>query len=99
MFHSTSSRDFRNDAADAGRHLADTASYEAHRLGDQARAWLDRQSTSAHDAALALRNQAGALGHHTQRYVRDEPVKSVLMAAALGALITGVAWMVSRHRL
>jgi hypothetical protein len=81
-----------SDARDAaGRRAAD--------LADQARAWWERGSGIAHSQAGAMRLQAHRLSEGTQRYLRDEPVKSALAAMALGALVAGVAWWVARRRL
>lgn len=43
-----------------------------------------------HRAADAVRNEAAAIGEQTGRFVREEPVKSIAIAAALGAVLTGL---------
>lgn len=43
-----------------------------------------------HRAADAICHEARALSEQTRGYVRDEPVKSIAMAAALGAVLTSL---------
>ena len=77
----------------------DAASRRAADLADQARAWLDRGSDLAQSQADAVRMRAYRVSQGTQRYLRDEPVKSAMTAMALGALVAGVAWWITRRRL
>lgn len=51
------------------------------------------------DAGTAVREQATRAGDNTVAYIRDEPVKSVLIAAAAGAVATVVlTWMTQSRR-
>jgi len=43
-----------------------------------------------HRTADAVMQEAHALSERTGRYVRDEPAKSIALAAALGAVLTGL---------
>lgn len=52
----------------------------------------------ARHAASIVRDQAAAAKERTARYVADEPMKSVLLAAAAGALITGLAMFFGSRR-
>jgi ElaB/YqjD/DUF883 family membrane-anchored ribosome-binding protein len=85
------------DAVGVARDASDLATREATRAGDLARDWWKRNSQVAMDAAGAVKQEAVALTDNTQRYVRDEPAKSLLIAAAAGALITGLFMMASRR--
>jgi ElaB/YqjD/DUF883 family membrane-anchored ribosome-binding protein len=80
------------------RPLADAAAQEAARVGDMVRDWVDRQSEHARNTAAAVRDEAYAAKARTERYVSDEPLKSVLIAAAAGALITGLVMFATRSR-
>ena len=88
--------DLQAAAADGARQVSDAAAKEATRLSDMLREWLARQSETAQGAATAVRERAVAATESTQRYVRDEPVKAVLMAAAAGAVITGLFMLATR---
>ncbi len=76
---------------------ADTVAQEASRFGELARSWWTRNATAVRDAAGSMREGASALGSRTRLYVKDEPVKSVVVAAAFGAALTGLLlWLFHR---
>jgi len=69
------------------------------RIGRQARGY-------AHDGADAVRQTAGEIRERSLRavdttrgYVRDEPLKSLLIAAAVGAVVIGLVELVRTRRL
>jgi ElaB/YqjD/DUF883 family membrane-anchored ribosome-binding protein len=72
---------------------SDTIAQEANRFGELARSWWNRNADFLRDAAGAMRDEASAFGSRTRLYVKDEPVKSVLAAAIVGAAITGLLMM------
>jgi ElaB/YqjD/DUF883 family membrane-anchored ribosome-binding protein len=86
----------KQGAMDGAREASDTAAREAARIGELARDWWTRNAQVAMNAAGTVKQEAAALTENTQRYVRDEPVKSMLVAAAAGALITGLIMMAAR---
>ena len=88
----------KDQASQSARHISDAASQEAARVGDLVRTWVERQSDQARHAAATVRNEAVAAKHRTERYVSDQPMKSMLIAAATGALITGLVMMATSHR-
>ena len=98
--------EFRNsDNADAHLDLAsrttdarEIAEREAKRIGDMARDWWQRNSRSALDLADTVKHEAAVAGDRTRNYVRDEPMRSVLMAAAAGAVLTGLMLFFGRRR-
>jgi ElaB/YqjD/DUF883 family membrane-anchored ribosome-binding protein len=87
-----------DSASTAARDLSDAAAKEAARVGDMVRGWIERQSDHARLTASMVRDEAVAAKRRTERYVADEPMKSVLIAAAAGALITGVVLYATRRR-
>lgn len=78
---------FENHTAEASRELHAAASNGVRSLTDNAQHLRDQ----ARHAAGVVREQALAAKQRTSRYVSEEPVKAVLVAAAVGALITGLA--------
>jgi ElaB/YqjD/DUF883 family membrane-anchored ribosome-binding protein len=85
---------FENDTAEATRELHIAAHNSVRSLTDSANVLRDQ----ARHAANIVRDQALAAKERTSRYVAEEPVKSVLVAAAVGALITGLAIFLGSRR-
>jgi len=77
----------------AAAAMGDAAVQEAHRFGEMAKAWWHHNADLVREAAGTVREGAGALSERGQRYVRDEPVKSVVIAAAVGAAVTGLVML------
>jgi ElaB/YqjD/DUF883 family membrane-anchored ribosome-binding protein len=52
------------------------------------------------DGSKMLRDNATRLGDSTTRYIQEEPLKAVLIAAAAGAALVGLVSLLSRsnHR-
>jgi ElaB/YqjD/DUF883 family membrane-anchored ribosome-binding protein len=73
---------------DLTRHALDTASDMS-----------DRVARAAHQSIDTLRHQASRVGDQTVGYVRDEPVKSLLAAVAVGAVAALLlGWLGSSRR-
>ena len=53
--------------------------------------------TSASDAAAAAQRQLGQYAHATSRYVTEQPVKSALIAAAIGAAVAALVLALRRR--
>jgi ElaB/YqjD/DUF883 family membrane-anchored ribosome-binding protein len=87
----------RDHARTAAHEIGDAASREAARVGEMVRQWVERQSDAARHAVGTVRDEATHLADRTQAYVRDEPVKSVLAAAAAGALLTALVVFATRR--
>lgn len=81
----------------AASAMTDAVAQEAHRFGEMAKSWWQHNAEAVREAAGTVREEAGALSERGQRYVRDEPVKSVLIAAAVGAAVTGIAMLALRR--
>jgi ElaB/YqjD/DUF883 family membrane-anchored ribosome-binding protein len=69
------------------------------RIASQAEDLAHRSAEALMDRGYQLRDRAVDFGDRGVRYVRDEPIKSVLIAAAAGAaLIAVLALLGSRRR-
>lgn len=79
--------DLRSTASDSAREVREAAERDAARFAEIAREWWHRNAMSANEAAQAVRGETAALSRRTESYVRDEPMKSVLIAAAVGAFV------------
>lgn len=92
-------------AEEAHRHLAE----EAHQLADRAKPVIDRLAKqaetlarrgidSARDSSQQLRDRAARATDSTVNYIKDEPVKAMLIAAATGAALMALVSLLSRSR-
>src|SRR5215468_10915795 len=81
----------------AVNQATDTIAQEANRFGELAKAWWNRNADLLRDAAGTMRDEAAAFSTRTRLYVKDEPVKSVLVAAAVGAALTGLLMLAMKR--
>ncbi|HKX42897.1 MAG TPA: hypothetical protein VJO99_17200 [Burkholderiaceae bacterium] len=106
---STSSSYGSSSSTSSGGDALDRLSDRAEAAVDRAGPMLDRLSSrtqeSMHrgvdamrDASDRLRERAGRASDMTVGYIQQEPVKSVLIAAAVGAAVFGIAGLVTRWR-
>lgn len=65
---------------------------------DRAKSWVDDQAGSVQDGIQAARDKASDVTGQISDYARDEPVKALLIAAAVGAGLMGLLSMMSRSR-
>ena len=79
--------ELRAQASDSARDVRAAAERDAARFAEIAREWWHHNARSATDAADAVRGETAAWSRRTETYVRDEPMKSVLIAAAVGAFV------------
>lgn len=63
---------------------------------DQAKGWVDDQAGRVQDGVLAARDKAYDLSDQIVSYTRDEPVKALLIAAAVGAGLMGLLGLIAR---
>jgi len=82
MTHTT---DAMNAVADEAGRLTDQASKAAHRGVD-----------ALNDASHQVRDRVLQATDNTVNYIREEPVKAALMAAATGAALMGLICLMSR---
>ena len=73
---------------------ADVAIQNTQRFANQAR---DGVSQSLLSAGKQVRDNANMVSDRTITYIRDEPVKSMLIAAAAGAALVALARVMARH--
>jgi ElaB/YqjD/DUF883 family membrane-anchored ribosome-binding protein len=86
----TISRDAARAADDVSRHVRDAAG--------SAREAVRETSRGTRNLGEAAMNRVAATGERAQDYVRDEPLKGVLMAAAIGAALTSLIMIATRRR-
>ncbi len=90
----TTSEDTRRLADDTLEQLHGTLGRTKARMSDAAVRGAER----VRDLTDGMRDQMDRAGERTVGYVRDEPVKSLLMAAGVGALLALAVAMVARNR-
>lgn len=79
--------------SDARAQTGDTLRQLAHNTEDLAHRSLDL----VRDRADQLRERSYQVKDATTHYIQDEPVKSMLIAAAVGATLMGLVAMFSRN--
>lgn len=87
-----------DDLQNAGRSVIARAGERAAQLKENARDLVRRSSDTMLDKASALREGAQQMTERTSAYVRDEPARSMLAAAALGATIAVAVMLVMSNR-
>jgi ElaB/YqjD/DUF883 family membrane-anchored ribosome-binding protein len=97
-FRSSPGADARPDLSSPTPEARELASRDAARIGEMAREWWQRHARSALDLAGSVKHEAAVAGDRTRGYVRDAPLRSVLMAAAAGAVLTGLMIFFGRRR-
>jgi len=68
------------------------------KVSSQAEAAARRGMDAVRDTSQQLRERAVQASDMTVAYVKDEPVKAMLIAAATGALLMGIISMMGRSR-
>ncbi len=68
------------------------------KVSSQAEAAARRGMEAVRDTSQQLRERAVQASDMTVAYVKDEPVKAMLIAAATGALLMGIISMMGRSR-
>lgn len=84
--------------ADKLAHAIDEAVPPLKRAADQAADLARRGVDAITEGSQALRRQALQASDSTRDYIRDEPVKSVLIAAATGAALMALVGLLTRSR-
>ena len=65
---------------------------------DQAKSWVDDKVVRVQDRVQATRDTANDLTNQVVDYTRQEPVKALLIAAAVGAGLVGLLGLIARAR-
>lgn len=82
-----------NRFIDQATHTADAAINSTQRMANQA---MDGVSHSLQTARKQVVHGANQASDKTVAYIRNEPVKSVLIAAAAGAVLVALARFIGR---
>ena len=78
--------------------LHDQAAPLLSRVSSQAEAAARRGIEAVRDTSQQLRDRALRASDTAVGYVKDEPIKAMLIAAATGALLMGIVALMSRSR-
>jgi len=100
---------YADDAAGpAGRALESTKQFAAQAVDKAGEKVRDlrygatdiarKSAASVSDATAAAQRQLGQYAQATGRYVSEQPVKSALIAAAVGAAVAGLVLAMRRNR-
>jgi ElaB/YqjD/DUF883 family membrane-anchored ribosome-binding protein len=82
----------------AAHSLRDRVEPTVARLASQAETLARRGLDAVRDSANQVRDRATSYSDSTVRYVKDEPVKAVLIAAAAGAAIVTLLSLIQSAR-
>lgn len=78
--------------------MRDQAAPVLNKMSTQAEAAAKRGIEAVRDTSQQLREKAMQASDMTVAYVKDEPIKAMLIAAATGALLMGIVSMLGRSR-
>ena len=84
--------------ADSAQDLRNEVTPLINRASDQASALARRGVNAVRDSTQHLRDTAQRATDGTVMYIKDEPLKSMLIAAATGAALMALVGMLSRSR-
>ena len=88
--------DALNDLSGRADNLRNDAKPVIDRVGRQASAIAQRSADAIRERSQQLRDTALQASDRAVDYIRDEPVRSVLMAAATGAALMGLVALLAR---
>jgi|JI6StandDraft_1071083.scaffolds.fasta_scaffold153492_1 ElaB/YqjD/DUF883 family membrane-anchored ribosome-binding protein len=94
MSHDTPAEKVTHLANEAGQAL-EHAMHSSRLLAREA---INGVGHAVHDGTGQLQHEMQHLSHVSSRYIRDEPVKSVLIAAACGAGLVLLLGLLGRSR-
>ena len=80
------------------RYARSAAGSPSEPEGSEAEAAARRGIEAVRDTSQQLREKALRASDSAVGYVRDEPIKAMLIAAATGALLMGIVALMSRSR-
>lgn len=91
---------FNNKSSDTANHLIDHAVHSAdaalHSASDHAHAVVRHGMDAVRETSNQVREGAQHASDRTVSYIREEPVKSMLIAAATGAALMALARVISQ---
>jgi len=87
-----------NDALDQLQNKMDDvrSNPTVRRVADQAETLAPRGAEALRDSTAQLRDKAARVSDDTVGYIKDEPVKSILIAAAAGAALMALIGLLGR---
>ena len=80
------------------KDIRDQAAPLVNRATEQVSAIAHRSADAVRDSSRQLRDKALDASDKTVNYIKEEPVKSILIAAATGAALMGLISLMSRSR-
>lgn len=89
---------FNNKPTEIANALVDQASHAADQVAKTSQQLAHSALEGVRDTSHQLRVKAGYAADDTVHYIRHEPVKAMLMAAATGAALMALISLVSRSR-
>ena len=84
--------------ADGVQDLRQDAGPLLNRAADQASALAQRGAAAVRAGSDQVRDRARRVSASTARYINDEPVKAILIAAAAGATLLAIVRLFGRSR-
>lgn len=84
--------------SDTLKDIREQATPMLNRTTEQASELVQRGVDSVLDTSHQLKEKALRASHNSVNYIKDEPVKSMLIAAATGAALMALVSLVSRSR-
>ncbi len=97
MSHDGPTRQALDGVAASAQRARDEAMPRLDAAADRADAVIDSASHRVRDAAESLRGRAQQATNSAQAYVKEQPMKSVLWAAAGGAALMALASLALRN--
>ncbi len=85
-------------AAAAADQALEGFSSRAHHLQEEATHLSQRGVNAVRETAQQVRERALKASEDTRHYVKDEPIKALLIAAATGAALVALISLMSRSR-
>jgi ElaB/YqjD/DUF883 family membrane-anchored ribosome-binding protein len=83
---------------ESANHLIDRAAVATDQATEQAIGAAQRGVAALRDSRQQLYERANQASDATVGYIKDEPVKSMLIAAAAGAVLMGLLGLITRTR-
>jgi ElaB/YqjD/DUF883 family membrane-anchored ribosome-binding protein len=83
---------------ETSNQMLDQAAAAADHVAEQAAGAAQRGVAAVRNTSQQLLNRAHLATDNTAAYVKDEPVKSLLMAAAAGAALMALVGLLNRNR-
>jgi len=87
-----------NKPSKNSHNLADVAGPLMESANEQVTEMAQRVVEAVRESSEQLQDKAAAASDSTVKYIRDEPVKSLLIAAATGAVLMALANLMWRAR-